>query len=130
MSYQLKIDEMLDLCQVSDVPGASELIERVETLASEIAAKLAAHLGVACDKASFQGTDFAGTCAVFHPAFEGQPLPRIFEEFEFDNSDEWAGEIPAPNLAAFQARCPSDHSPDGETDFCADCGADISGKAG
>ncbi len=40
-------------------------------------------------RATFEGMAFAGLCVAFHPSHEGQPLPEIFEEHQFDNEEEW-----------------------------------------
>lgn len=89
MSYQLRLDEMMDACTAANVPGGLEMIREVEAIAARMANAIAAHLGITCGDASFQGTAFAGTCVPFFPAFEGQPLPDVFAEFKFDNAEEW-----------------------------------------
>ena len=89
MSYQLKTDEICEALNDAGVPNACDLIARYEALATEMAQALAVHIGVSCGVASFEGLAFAGTCAPFHPAFAGQPLPDVFASNEFDNATEW-----------------------------------------
>lgn len=89
MSYILRADEIMDAIRAAKVPHAEERISELETLVSRMAVSLAAHLGITCGAATFEGTAFAGTCAPFFPAVEGQPLPEVFAEFAFDNAEEW-----------------------------------------
>lgn len=87
MSYQLRLDEILDALSIAGHPRAAEFRSTIETITTTMANELAALAGVDCDAASFQGTAFAGTCVPFMPKYEGQPLPEILEGY--DNEEEW-----------------------------------------
>ena len=89
MSYQLKLDEMLDALRASNHPRTEQFIQGVEHIAQAISNDLAAHLGIKNGIGTFEGTAFAGLCTAFFPAYKGQPLPEVFERFKFDNSEEW-----------------------------------------
>lgn len=87
MSFQLKIDEMRDaLCEMGH-PQAPQLTRLVESTADTLAAALSWKLDIICDRASFQGLGFAGTCVPFRPAYEGQELPA--EIATYDDKAEW-----------------------------------------
>jgi hypothetical protein len=95
MSYQMKIDEMLDC--LADIPGidTAPLIREVEALADKLADAICAATGTTHGTASFQGVAFAGTCVPFFPAYRGQPLP---EPFQYDNAEEWEESMRDPDL--------------------------------
>jgi hypothetical protein len=87
MSFQLKIDEMLDaLCEMGH-PQASELTRLVESTADVLSAALCWKLDITCERASFQGLGFAGTCVPFRPKHHGQELPA--EIASYDDKEEW-----------------------------------------
>ncbi|KQS84297.1 hypothetical protein [Rhizobium sp. Leaf383] len=87
MSFQMKIDEMLDaLCNMGHHEAAA-LTTLVETTANTLSAALCKSLLIECDPASFQGAAFAGTCVPFYPALEGQELPP--EIAPYDDKEEW-----------------------------------------
>ena len=89
MSYQLTIDEIVEALCRSHHPRAQELQLVLEGAANCLAVELAAHLGIKVGIGTFQGLAFAGTCVPFHAAYEGQPLPEVFAEYEFDDAEEW-----------------------------------------
>lgn len=90
MSYQLNLDQILEGLAASRHPEADTIIKTVENVANHAALKLAAHLGVKCNDGTFEGVAFAGLCVPFYPAFDGQPLPDVFEENAFDDAEEWS----------------------------------------
>lgn len=90
MSYQLKLDEMLDVMQSSNHPKADECVKLAENLANHIAVLIGSHLGIDHGTGTFEGTAFAGLCVPFHPAYDGQPLPPVLAEHNFDDAEEWA----------------------------------------
>jgi hypothetical protein len=94
MSYQLKLDEMLEALTAIKHPMAAEYIKRTEELANGAATVLALSLGIKAGVGSFEGLGFAGTCVPFFPANPGQDLPQVFAEYEFDTEDEWYGYDP------------------------------------
>lgn len=82
MAYQLKADEMLDALSAAGIAG--DFVARMEALADDMANALcAANPGLSCDKASFQGSAFAGTCVPFY----GTDLPDMIEGY--DDPDEF-----------------------------------------
>lgn len=87
MSYQLKIDEMLDSLCTSEHPQASQFTQMVEATADVLASALSQQLGIDFEPASFQGHAFAGTCVPFSPRYPGQELPT--EIAMYDNEEEW-----------------------------------------
>lgn len=87
MSYQLKIDEIMEGLNNSEHPHAQEWQRKLEALANEMAEVLAAHLGIVAGIGDFQGLDFAGLCVPFRPAFEGQEVPDAIADL--DDASEW-----------------------------------------
>lgn len=87
MSFQLKIDEMLDALCLMEHPEAEALTRQVEAAADALAFALCTKLDIECEAASFQGEAFAGTCVPFRPKYEGQPLPE--EIASYDSEEEW-----------------------------------------
>lgn len=108
MSYQLKLDEMLDALCNSGHPQAEQFKRLVEATADVLASALCHQLDIECDTASFQGTAFAGTCVPFRPKHVGQSLPEAIANY--DDPEEW--ETPCPDckgLGAFPET--GDHCP-------------------
>jgi hypothetical protein len=87
MSIQLNIDNMLDVLSDLDHPEFSGFVACIEAIASAMALKIAEKLDCATDNATFQGSDFAGTCAPFRPKTAGQPFPEVFQNY--DDPSEW-----------------------------------------
>lgn len=87
MSYQLKIDEMLDALCNSDHPQAAQFTQLVEATADVLASAICQQLDIECEPATFQGAAFAGTCVPFRPKHEGQELPPELEGY--DTEEEW-----------------------------------------
>ncbi len=75
MSKVLKTDEMLEVLTEINHPMASTFIAQLETLSSAIAETIAGAFDVNFSPATFQGSDFGGTCATFKPKYNGQPCP-------------------------------------------------------
>ncbi len=86
MAKQLTIDEMLEAAQDSNLPGYQHYVRAIEGIASALAVKLAAHLDVVTDEATFQ-LGFGGTCAPFYAKHEGQDCPESLEPH--DEGGEW-----------------------------------------
>jgi hypothetical protein len=84
MSYQLKIDEMLDALVLAGHPQAHELTKQTEALADTLAAAVCKHFDVWADAASFEGVAFAGTCV---PFYSDGPLPDGLRGY--DDENEW-----------------------------------------
>ena len=70
-------------------PNASLHIERVEAAVQDAAGDLAEALGIVVGDVTFEGIAFAGLCVACRPEYEGQPIPEVFEDHQFDNSEEW-----------------------------------------
>lgn len=87
MSYQLKIDEILEGLVNCKHPCAEYHIKAVEAVTNVAARALAQKLDILWCEASFEGIGFGGTCAPFYQKYEGQPLPEAIEGF--DNEEEW-----------------------------------------
>lgn len=87
MAYVMKTDEILEALQVAGHPDGKALQAQLEALVNVMAATLAQSQGIECGRASFEGTDFAGTACTFRPAYQGQPLPDCMESY--DNAEEW-----------------------------------------
>lgn len=87
MAKQLSLDEMLEVLLQCDQPRGEQYLTLVETLGCMLAADVAKALRVTAGPATFQGTAFAGTCAPFFPAFEGQSVPALLATYDVDG--EW-----------------------------------------
>ncbi|MEN5278093.1 hypothetical protein ABE527_14210 [Brucella sp. TWI432] len=90
MSKVLKIDEMLEVLDDIDHPLASDFIGKVEALGNEIAETIAQALDVSFGPATFEGSDFGGTCATFKPKYKGQLCPDAIDTQ--DMGGEWEEE--------------------------------------
>lgn len=88
MSYVLRTDEILEGLINANHPRATEFRQMLETLASDMASALADILEIQAGPATFEGVAFAGTAAVFRPAFPGQPCPDAIEQY--DTATEWS----------------------------------------
>lgn len=89
MSYQLKIDKVLEALVASDHPQAPQFVSAIEEATLAAAKALAEHLGIMAGDTTFDGMAFAGTCTPFFAIYRGQPLPAVFKENGFDNAEEW-----------------------------------------
>ena len=89
MSYQLTIDEIMETLISTNHPQYPELQGLLDGVCNGLAVRLAAHLGIKASIGTFEGLGFAGTCVPFHPAYDGQELPEVFAEYEFDDAEEW-----------------------------------------
>jgi hypothetical protein len=101
MTKQLTLDEMLECLITINHPAARTCQAIIETIGTAMAERIAAALGVTAGHASFEGTAFAGTCAPFRPAFEGQPCPcplSLYDPEEWEESDS-----PTPTARAGSA---------------------------
>lgn len=87
MSYQMKIDEVLEALLNSNHPAADAFQGVLEQTANAMAICLAASQGVVAGVGTFEGVGFAGLCVPFFPALEGQPLPECMDGY--DESEEW-----------------------------------------
>ncbi|WP_262267102.1 MULTISPECIES: hypothetical protein [Microvirga] len=88
MTKLLNLDEMLDCAKEIGLPQADIWAGELETIGSTMAAAIADKLGVIAGDASAEGVAFAGTCAPFNPAFEGQPCPDALDQFDPDG--DWS----------------------------------------
>jgi hypothetical protein len=98
MTKQLTLDEMLECLITINHPAARTCQAVIETIGTAMAERIATALGVTCGPAAFEGTAFAGTCAPFRPAFEGQPAPHplsLYDPEEWEESD-----LPMPPACA------------------------------
>ena len=93
MTYQLSIDQMLDVLNEIDPTGNNTdfklFRDMVETVATNLARAVAYRLGIECGEASFEGVAFAGTCVPFYPKAPDQALPEVFVMLDFDRASEW-----------------------------------------
>jgi hypothetical protein len=87
MTKLLNLDEMLDCAKEIGLPQADAWAGELETIGSTMAAAIADKLGVVAGDATAEGVAFAGTCAPFNPAFEGQPCPDALDQF--DPEGDW-----------------------------------------
>jgi hypothetical protein len=92
MTKQLTLDEMLECLITMNHPTAPGFKAVIEATGTAIAETLATALGVKAGHATFEGVDFAGTCAPFRPAFEGQPAPHPLSLYD---PEEWQTDDPA-----------------------------------
>lgn len=85
----LRIDEMLDILEHTKHPGFDRYKLEVEGLAMTLGHAVAGSVRELefSGKASFEGSDFAGTCATFSPKEPG-PVPAVLEHFDFE-VQEW-----------------------------------------
>lgn len=90
MTKLLNLDEMLDCAKEIGLPDADMWAGQLEAIGSTMAAAIADKLGVIAGDASPEGVAFAGTCAPFNPAFEGQPCPDALDQF--DPGGDWGSE--------------------------------------
>lgn len=96
MTKLLSLDEMLDCAREMGLPEAALWAGQLESIGSTMAAGIADKLGVVSSDATAEGVAFAGTCARFSPAYEGQPCPEALEPFDPDA--DWGPEA-ASNVA-------------------------------
>lgn len=87
MGKVLTIDEMLDIA--TGLPGdtGAGFVRSIEAVATALAKYIAESLEIECGDATYEGAAFAGTCAVFSPASEGQEMPAELEGF--DEGGDW-----------------------------------------
>lgn len=88
MSYCLRTDEILEGLINAGNPRAAQYQRALEGLATGMAWDLANQLGIKAGPATFEGVAFAGTCACFFAASEGQEIPDAIAGF--DSADEWS----------------------------------------
>lgn len=92
MTYQLKIDEMLEAfadLKGFDNPDFIAHKQLIEAAATRLADDLAKRLGVNNGPATFEGLGFAGTCAPFWPKSAEQPCPEVIAEYDAPVEDNW-----------------------------------------
>lgn len=87
MSYQMKLDEILESLIESNHPAASAFQTMAESLANQMGQALADHLDIEAGEGSFEGMAFAGLCVPFNPKYADQPLPECMEGH--DDSGAW-----------------------------------------
>jgi len=87
MAIQLKTDEMLEILRGKSPGTYGAYKEMVEKTSSILAKEVAKILNCQCGEATFEGVVFAGTCAPFYPAFDGQECPIEF--LDFDDREAW-----------------------------------------
>lgn len=87
MTKLLIIDEMLDVLSNIQHPKFSDIRTSVERLADQIGEVVADALGVECGAASYEGSDFGGTCVAFYAPKQGRPCPEPLRAFD---STEWS----------------------------------------
>lgn len=92
MTKLLNLDEMLDCAKEIGLPDADMWAGQLEAIGSTMAAGIADKLGVIAGDATAEGVAFAGTCAPFNPAFEGQPCPDDLDRFDPEGDWEVADE--------------------------------------
>ncbi len=94
MAKILNVDDMLVAATESEMPGASDFVRIVETIATGLAHSLANHLGVGTNFADFQ-PGFGGTCAPFFSIKPDQVCPTVIDQG--DVGGDWSdGESLAP----------------------------------
>lgn len=89
MSYQLRADEVLEALQSTNHPMTEQLVQEVEAAVQRAADAVSEALHIDNGLATFEGLAFAGLCVAFFPSYEGQPIPEIFEDHQFDNREQW-----------------------------------------
>jgi len=90
MAKMLTLDELLMAALRSDMPGAEAMALSVERLASDLAARLADHLGVEAGLAQVHddGLDDQPIIMVgLAPLNEGDPVPEVLQAF--DSEADW-----------------------------------------
>lgn len=87
MSYQLKIDEILEALSLADAPRYQEFRTKIEAAANEAAEYLAEHTGTIAGVGDFQGLGWAGLCVPFFAKHEGQEIPECMQGL--DDANEW-----------------------------------------
>lgn len=90
MSYQLRVDEIMQALIDSAHPQARICQKLLEDTTTRLAVALARHLGIRHGVGEFEGLGFAGTCVSFYPAYAGQPLPSVLADNAYDDAEEWA----------------------------------------
>ncbi|CDO34017.1 hypothetical protein [Novosphingobium sp. KN65.2] len=87
MSYQLKLDEMLEALQ-SVAPDKALTFERALCATGNgMAFALATLLDIEAGETTMQGMDFGGICCPFRPKHEGQPMPWPIDGY--DDAEAW-----------------------------------------
>lgn len=116
MSYQLKIDEILEALSLGHAPRYAEFRTKIEALANEAAEYLAEFTGTVAGVGDFQGLAWAGLCVPFFAAHEGQEIPECMEGL--DDASEWCVAEP------FRCKGCGRPEPDCSADPCGDVIAD------
>ena len=87
MSYQMKLDEMLEALQSVNPEQAAIHVRALCAVGDSMAFALSVALDIRAGETTMQGVAFAGICCPFNPKHEGQPLPDALDGY--DNAEEW-----------------------------------------
>lgn len=87
MAVILNMDDLLEAALDSNMPGYAQFVEQAENMATALAKNLAAHLGVECKDAVWEGEAFAGLAARFGPSELGQECPQVLKQA--DPTGDW-----------------------------------------
>jgi hypothetical protein len=82
MTKLLTVDEMLDVLAVVDPATYGQGVAVLEALGTMLANRIGEKLGVGNGPANKEHSAFAGTCAGFWPASEGQECPSPLNEYD------------------------------------------------
>lgn len=94
MTKLLKLEELIDCARDTKDPAlmvaADCFAAMLEAIGTELARKIADHLGVKHGPAKCEESAFAGTCAPFYAVEIGQPCPeplRAYDDAEWSTED-------------------------------------------
>lgn len=94
MSIQLKLDEWLEAAERMKHPRYASIKKAAEAFVQGVAEDIAAHAGVSCGIAEFEGMAFAGLCCSVQPLKDGDMLPEAFWGLDDGGIDEGEWSLP------------------------------------